>query len=102
VIRRCFIWLIFYGVGLESKEAIAKIKCSVNGFYGGNDARVDATIPNTAELMKEAGKSYEPITCEGTGQGMRPIVGLYDYSWTGVAQRGGCPTNDLVFAGAAH
>jgi carboxymethylenebutenolidase len=30
---------------------------------------VDATIPKTAELMKKAGKAYEPVTYEGAGHG---------------------------------
>ena len=60
---------VFYGTGPESKEAIAKINCPVYGFYGGNDARVGATVPKSAELMKEAGKTYEPVTYEGAGHG---------------------------------
>jgi carboxymethylenebutenolidase len=60
---------VFYGTGPDGKDAIAKIKCPVYGFYGGNDARVDATIPKSQELMKEAGKTYEPVTYEGAGHG---------------------------------
>jgi carboxymethylenebutenolidase len=30
---------------------------------------VDATIPRSAELMKKAGKTYEPVTYEGAGHG---------------------------------
>lgn len=60
---------VFYGTGPDSKEAIAKIKAPVYGFYGGNDARVDATIPKSQDLMKEAGKTYEPVTYEGAGHG---------------------------------
>ncbi|KAB2675274.1 MAG: dienelactone hydrolase family protein, partial [Verrucomicrobia bacterium] len=45
------------------------IKAPVFGFYGGNDARVNATIPKSAELMKAAGKRYEPVTYEGAGHG---------------------------------
>jgi len=60
---------VFYGTGPDSKEAVAKIKCPVYGFYGGNDARVNATIPKSQELMKEAGKTYEPVTYEGAGHG---------------------------------
>jgi carboxymethylenebutenolidase len=41
----------------------------VYGFYGGNDARVNATIPKSTELMKKAGKIYEPVTYEGAGHG---------------------------------
>lgn len=60
---------VFYGNGPDTKEAIAKIKCPVYGFYGGNDARVNETIPKSAELMKETGKTYEPVTYEGAGHG---------------------------------
>ena len=60
---------VFYGTGPDSAEAIAKIKCPVYGFYGGNDARVDQTIPKSQELMKAAGKTYEPVIYEGAGHG---------------------------------
>ncbi|HVF87984.1 MAG TPA: dienelactone hydrolase family protein [Pyrinomonadaceae bacterium] len=60
---------VFYGNGPETKDEIARIKAPVYGFYGGNDARVNATIPKSAELMKEAGKKYEPVTYEGAGHG---------------------------------
>ena len=39
------------------------------GFYGGIDNRVNATIPKTQALMKEVGKTYEPVTYEGAGHG---------------------------------
>ncbi len=60
---------VFYGTGPDSEDAIAKIRCPVYGFYGGNDARVNATVPQSADLMKEAGKTYEPVTYEGAGHG---------------------------------
>jgi carboxymethylenebutenolidase len=61
--------LVFYGQGPESAEAIAKIKAPIYGFYGGNDARVNETVPKSQELMKAAGKTYEPVTYEGAGHG---------------------------------
>jgi len=61
--------LVFYGQGPESAEAIAKIKAPVYGFYGGNDARVNETIPKSQELTKAAGKTFEPVTYEGAGHG---------------------------------
>lgn len=61
--------LAFYGTGPEDPAAIAKIKAPVYGFYGGNDARVNATIPKSEELMKAAGKKYEPVVYEGAGHG---------------------------------
>lgn len=58
---------VFYGTGPDSKEVIAKIKCPVYGFYGGNDARVNATVPTSEKLMAEAAKSYEPAYYEEAG-----------------------------------
>ncbi len=60
---------VFYGGGPEEQSAIARIQAPVYGFYGGNDARVDATIPKSEELMKNAGKKYEPVIYEGAGHG---------------------------------
>ncbi len=56
----------FYGTGPDD---VSKVKVPVYGFYGGNDARVDATIPKSQDLMKAAGKTYEPVTYEGAGHG---------------------------------
>jgi carboxymethylenebutenolidase len=60
---------VFYGSGVDDPAAIGRIECPVYGFYGGNDARVNATIPRSEELMKQAGKTYEPVTYEGAGHG---------------------------------
>jgi carboxymethylenebutenolidase len=60
--------LVFYG-GPPDKEAMANIKAPVFGFYGGNDARVNATIPATRDTMKQLGKTYEPVIYEGAGHG---------------------------------
>jgi carboxymethylenebutenolidase len=59
----------FYGSGPEKEEDIARVNCPVHGFYGGNDARVNASIPMSTELMKKAGKTYEPVTYDGAGHG---------------------------------
>lgn len=59
----------FYGTGPDKEADIARIQAPVYGFYGENDARVDATIPQSTELMKKAGKVYEPVTYEGAGHG---------------------------------
>ena len=60
---------VFYGPGPKAEAEVAGIQCPVYGFYGGNDARVDATIPESKELMKKAGKSYEPVVYKGAGHG---------------------------------
>jgi carboxymethylenebutenolidase len=59
---------VFYGPGPD-EAGVAKIGCPVYGFYGGNDARINAGIPKTEELMKKVGKAYEPVVYEGAGHG---------------------------------
>ena len=51
------------------KTALAKIKAPVYGFYAGNDARIDATVPPTTQAMTELKKKYEPVTYDGAGHG---------------------------------
>lgn len=55
---------VFYGPGPSDVTAIA---APVYGFYAGNDARIDATLPATTAAMKAAGKKYDPITYPGAG-----------------------------------
>lgn len=61
--------LVFYGTAPNAEADIARITCPVYGFYGGNDARVSATVPKTTDLMKAANKSYEPVIYDGAGHG---------------------------------
>jgi carboxymethylenebutenolidase len=63
----------FYGSGPDQAEDIARIACPVFGFYGGNDNRVNATIPKSTELMKAAGKTYVPVIYEGAGHGFMRV-----------------------------
>lgn len=58
---------VFYGTGPREASGVANITVPVHGFYGGNDARVNATIPASAELMRAAGKRFDPVTYEGAG-----------------------------------
>ena len=60
---------VFYGTGPENPQDIARVNCPVYGFYGGNDARVTATVPKSEELMKQAGKTYDPVIYKGAGHG---------------------------------
>ena len=60
---------VFYGSFEHTKEDLARIVAPVYGFYGGADERIGATVPKTAALMKELGKTYEPVTYEGAGHG---------------------------------
>ena len=49
--------------------SLANTKAPVLAFYGGSDARINATVPATEAKMKELGKSYQPNTFEGAGHG---------------------------------
>ena len=57
---------VFYG---PPPKDVTAITAPVYGFYGGNDARIDATIPDATAAMKQAGKTYDPVTYEGAGHG---------------------------------
>jgi carboxymethylenebutenolidase len=59
---------VFYG-GPPDKDAMAGIHAPVYAFYAGNDARIDATIPDATASMKAAGRFYEPVTYDGAGHG---------------------------------
>ena len=59
---------VFYGTPPVADD-IKKISSPVYGFYGGNDARVTATVPSATDAMKAAGKTYEPVTYDGAGHG---------------------------------
>ncbi len=59
----------FYGTAVDDAADAAKIACPVYGFYGENDERVNATIPKAEQLMKAAGKKYEPVIYKGSGHG---------------------------------
>jgi carboxymethylenebutenolidase len=59
---------VFYGVP-PTEDAMARINAPVYGFYAGNDARIGATVPDTIQQMKAAGKTYEPVTYDGAGHG---------------------------------
>ena len=66
---------VFYGPppaaadGTIDKTALAKIKAPVYGFYAGNDARINASLPKTVEAMTELKKTFDPVTYEGAGHG---------------------------------
>jgi carboxymethylenebutenolidase len=60
---------VFYGSGPNQESELARVSCPVYGFYGEDDARVNTTVPTSAELMKKAGKTYEPVTYAGAGHG---------------------------------
>jgi carboxymethylenebutenolidase len=60
--------VVYYGTSPETAE-LAKVRARVLGLYGGDDARVNATIPAAETEMKRLGKVYEPNVYEGAGHG---------------------------------
>jgi len=59
---------VFYGPPPPT-AALAAITAPVYGFYGGNDARISATVPDTKAAMAAAGKKYDPVIYVGAGHG---------------------------------
>lgn len=59
---------VFYGPSPD-KDSLSRITAPVYGFYAGNDARINAMLPDTISAMKAAGKTFEPVTYEGAGHG---------------------------------
>ena len=60
---------VYYGTSPEEETSFAKIGAPVMGFYGGDDARVNATIPRAEEAMRKFGKRYTANVYEGAGHG---------------------------------
>ena len=60
--------LVFYGTAVKP-EQMAAIKAPIYGFYGGNDARITAAVPEVTEQMKAAKKKYDPVTYDEAGHG---------------------------------
>lgn len=60
--------LVFYGSAPKPEE-MSKIKTPIYGFYGGNDARITAAVPEVTQQMKAAGKTYDQVTYDGAGHG---------------------------------
>ncbi|MFZ2198403.1 MAG: dienelactone hydrolase family protein, partial [Thermodesulfovibrionales bacterium] len=60
--------VVYYGTSPEEKE-LGSIKAPVLGLYGGDDARVNATIGPAEAEMKKLGKVYEVEIYEGAGHG---------------------------------
>jgi carboxymethylenebutenolidase len=59
--------LVFYGTAPTDEERIAAVAAPVHGFYGENDERVNATIPQTRRLMEAHGKTYTVEVYQGAG-----------------------------------
>ena len=61
--------VVYYGTSPAEEADYGQINAPVLGLYGGNDERVNSTIPRAEEAMNGGGKSYEPIILDGAGHG---------------------------------
>ena len=59
---------VFYGPPPPTDD-MKNISAPVYGFYGGNDARITATVPDTKTAMAAAGKKYVAVIYDGAGHG---------------------------------
>ena len=60
---------VFYGSAPTEDAELARVSCPIYGAFAGNDARINATLPKTAEQMKAAGKVFEQAIYDGAGHG---------------------------------
>lgn len=60
---------VFYGSAPTEESALAKINAPVYGYYAENDARIGATLDNTATQMNKLKKTFVPVTYAGAGHG---------------------------------
>ncbi|CAN5474141.1 hypothetical protein BH23BAC3_BH23BAC3_28800 [soil metagenome] len=59
--------LVFYGSAPDEDEPYEYINAPVYGFYGGNDQRINSTIPATEERMERFGNIFEYEIYDGAG-----------------------------------
>jgi carboxymethylenebutenolidase len=60
--------VVYYGTSPETAD-LARVKAPVLGLYGGDDARVVATVGPAEAEMKKLGKAYETHVYDGAGHG---------------------------------
>lgn len=60
--------VVYYGVSPNTAD-LASIRAPVLGLYGGNDARVNSTIPAADSALRAMGRVYEQNIYPGAGHG---------------------------------
>jgi len=69
--------VVFYGSSPDSAR-LMQTKAPVLGHYGGDDARVNATIEPARKLLGKLRRSYEPHIYDGAGHGFLRAQALRD------------------------
>jgi carboxymethylenebutenolidase len=68
--------VVYYGVSPKTSD-LASVRAPVLGLYGGNDARVDATIPPADTALRALGRTYSYSIFPGAGHGfLRQQTGM--------------------------
>lgn len=68
--------VVYYGVAPKTMD-LPSVRAPVLGFYGGNDARVDATIPPADSVLRALGRTYTYSIYPGAGHGfLRQQTGM--------------------------
>lgn len=60
--------VVYYGTSPATGQ-LASVRAPVLGLYGGNDARVNATIPAADSALRALGRTFQPHVFEGAGHG---------------------------------
>jgi carboxymethylenebutenolidase len=60
--------VVYYGTSPASSE-LQSVRAPVLGLYGGDDARVNATVPPADSAMKALGRTFEYRIFDGAGHG---------------------------------
>jgi carboxymethylenebutenolidase len=60
--------VVYYGTS-PATVSLAPIQAPILGLYGGNDNRVNSTIPAARDELARLEKPYEPVVFEGAGHG---------------------------------
>lgn len=60
--------VVYYGSSPDT-ASLASVQVPVLGLYGGDDARVNATVPRTDTIMRRLGKTYDVHFFDGAGHG---------------------------------
>ena len=60
--------VVYYGSSPQT-QSLASVRAPVLGLYGGDDARVNSTIPPADSAMRAMGKTYQQEIYDGAGHG---------------------------------